>query len=164
MSAFEPSSKRRRLTNKEKLDVIAAVKNGASQAAVSKEFKIPKATLSGIMKDASNIQEHCKEFSYMLEKKAIKITSQLTFLDKPLLDWMENRRKNIPDLMITGSVIQRKAVMLYKEKNSSQTSSDANLPTSFVASKGWLHNFLKRNNIRSYRTTYATYQECYQQV
>lgn len=153
-SDYEPSLKRRRLTNKDRLAVITAVKDGASQAATAVRFGVSKACISGIMKHASDTETECTKFHYLLEKKTVKIISPFIFLDKPLLKWMEEQRAKNPEFMITGSVIRGKATRLYNEKkNLEETNFDVTIPSLFVASRGWLYNFLNRNNIRSYKIT-----------
>ena len=73
-------------------------------------------------------------------------------LEEKVLNWIHERRENM--LRVSRKLIMKKAKILYDES----VADDLSAKEAFVASRGWLEKFMKRNYLSLHRRT-ATAQK-----
>lgn len=112
--------------------------NVGSQKSIADKFGISTSTLSTILKNRKDIEEcaaSCGEKAAS-KRKSVK-TSSFSVVEEQLMSWFaEARGRNIA---ISGPLLQEKAQKIAYELGA----------TNFKASRGWLDNLKKRNNIVS---------------
>jgi len=130
--------KRKSYSVKEKLEVISRVRNGETQAKVSRETGVPGGTLRGWLKDEHKLKTYLEEVDTedgLQMRKAVP--PQDPVMDKATFAWfVQKRAEGVP---ISGPLIQTEAI---------QISAAINGETSFKASNGWLYRWKKRHGIR----------------
>lgn len=129
--------KRKRFSINEKMCLLKEVDmNIGSQKSIAEKFGISTSTLSTILKNRKDIEEcaaSCGEKAAS-KRKSVK-TSSFSVVEEKLMSWFaEARGKNIA---ISGPLLQEKAQQIASELD----------VTNFKASRGWLDNLKKRNNI-----------------
>lgn len=130
------SKKRKKLSIEEKISVIEAVHKGSSQRSVAKLFDVSKTQVQHIIatKDELLLEYQVSLDSNVPKPKRHRKTNNEE-INEATLNWFHERKaKNLP---LSGSMLQEKALELARQSNN-QT---------FKASNGWLHAFVRRNNI-----------------
>ena len=136
------SRKRRVITLDQKLKIIDDLKEGKSQRLVGDIHGVPKSTVGDIWKDREKIEKYvstsdCPTFA---KKRCIVREAKFEELEKACYTWfMQQRSKGAP---VSGPLLKEKALQLFPSiypESSAQ---------SFVASSGWLSNFISRHGIR----------------
>ena len=133
---MESSKKRKKLTIEEKISVIEAVNKGSSQRSVAKLFEVSKTQVQHIIatKDELLLEyQECTNNGTPKPKRHRKTNNEE--INEATLNWYHERKAN--NLPLSGSMLQEKALEIARQSNN-QT---------FKASNGWLHAFIRRNNI-----------------
>ena len=131
--------KRKAYSVEQKLEAIARVRKGESQAVVSRDNGVPESTLRGWLKDEEKLKDfvHTLDESDGMKRKKAK-TAKDPELDKAMFNWfVQERNAGTP---LCGPVVVAQA------KKMSQTLHGEN--DDFLGTKGWLYRFQKRHGIR----------------
>ena len=135
----------------EKYDILKEIDNGKKCAAAIPDYKVPKQTFYGWMKDKKKIYEEV-EASRVAKKRQRLRTATYEDLDKACYKWFLNtRHQNIP---VSWPIFKVKALYFAKEFSMDK----------FQASNGWIDRRKKRYNV-SFRATsgmYCIYYSCLQ--
>ncbi|XP_071107123.1 tigger transposable element-derived protein 5-like [Haliotis cracherodii] len=144
MATTASKSKRQAYTIKDKLEIVRRVREGESQASVSRSTGIPAGTIRGWLKEEKKLQDLAFETQEIggLQKKRNKGATDST-LDAALFAWFtQSRHGGIP---LSGEIVKMQAQKL---------SQDIHGPDdTFKASAGWLWRFQKRHGIKSFTVT-----------
>ncbi len=135
--------KRKAYAVRDKLAAITQVKQGQSQARVSREYGVPESTLRGWLKDESKLRDfvHTVDESDGMDRKRAR-TAENPTLDSAMYTWfVQEQRSGVP---LSGPVVKAQA-----QKFSQELQPD----TDFVASQGWLWRFQKRHAISQVKIT-----------
>lgn len=130
------NKKRKKLSIEEKISVIEAVNKGSSQRSVAKLFEVSKTQVQHIIATRDELLlEYQESMNSNTPKPKRHRRTNNEEINEATLSWFYDRKaKNLP---ISGSMLQDKALELARKSNN-QT---------FKASNGWLHAFIRRNNI-----------------
>ena len=133
---MDTSKKRKKLSLEEKISVIEAVNKGSSQRSVAKLFEVSKTQVQHIIatKDELLLEYQESTNSNAPKPKRHRKTNNEE-INEATLNWYHERKAN--GLPLSGSMLQEKALEVARQSNN-QT---------FKASNGWLHAFIRRNNI-----------------
>ena len=133
---MDTSKKRKKLSLEEKISVIEAVNKGSSQRSVAKLFEVSKTQVQHIIatKDELLLEYQESTNSGTPKPKRHRKTNNEE-INEATLNWYHERKAN--GLPLSGSMLQEKALEVARQSNN-QT---------FKASNGWLHAFIRRNNI-----------------
>lgn len=130
------NKKRKKLSIEEKISVIEAVKRGSSQRSVAKLFDVSKTQVQHIIATKDELLlEHQESMNSNTPKPKRHRKTNNEEINEATLNWFYERKAN--HLPLSGSMLQEKALELARQLNN-QT---------FKASNGWLHAFIRRNNI-----------------
>ncbi|XP_071107261.1 jerky protein homolog-like [Haliotis cracherodii] len=144
MATTASRSKRQAYTIKDKLEIVRRVREGESQASVSRSTGIPAGTIRGWLKEEKKLQDLAFETQEIggLQKKRNKGATDST-RDAALFAWFtQSRHGGIP---LSGEIVKMQAQKL---------SQDIHGPDdTFKASAGWLWRFQKRHGIKSFTVT-----------
>ncbi|XP_067684471.1 tigger transposable element-derived protein 4-like [Haliotis asinina] len=134
------SWKRKALDLDTKYQIIQAVDaGGKSKTVIAAEFKIPKSTLSTILKDKEAIISKLQSAEYGSSRKRIRV-SNFEDVEKALFEWFKSvRSENIP---LSGPILLAKADEFSVKHGH----------TDFKAYQSWLERFKKRRGICSAMT------------
>ena len=117
-----------------KYDILKEIDNGKKCAAAIPDYKVPKQTLYGWMKDKKKIYEEV-EASRVANKRQRLRTATYEGLDKACYKWFLNaRHQNIP---VSWPIFKVKALHFAKEFSMDK----------FQASNGWIDRWKKRFNV-----------------
>lgn len=130
------NKKRKKLSIEEKISVIEAVNKGSSQRSVAKLFDVSKTQVQHIIATKDELLlEYQESMNSNTPKPKRHRKTNNEEINEATLNWFyERKAKNLP---LSGSMLQEKALELARQSNN-QT---------FKASNGWLHAFIRRNNI-----------------
>jgi len=130
------NKKRKKLSIEEKVSVIEAVNKGSSQRSVAKLFDVSKTQVQHIIAIKDELLlEYQESFNSNTPKPKRHRKTNNEEINEATLNWFHERKaKNLP---LSGSMLQEKALELARKSNN-QT---------FKASNGWLHAFIRRNDI-----------------
>lgn len=138
--------KRNAISLGKKLEILDSLKNGERTSAVAKQFKLGESTIRAIKNNEIAIRKSIIDGTQLSSK--LSSYTRDTFLEKTeqaLRIFIEDlTQKRIP---ISGCLIKEKARKFYEEieKIELPTSSSSRGNKKFVASNGWLSQFIKRN-------------------
>ena len=138
MSPIQPKKTRKRLTIKEKVDLIEQSLKGFKNVDLSRKFGVAEPTVSKIIKDKKSILETYQKDQ--LNKNSMKNKSVAKFedIEESVYEWyVIMMRRNLP---IDSATIREKA---------KQIAFESGMEEEFKASNGWVRNFQKRLNLRS---------------
>jgi hypothetical protein len=129
-----PKKNHRELCLTDKIKLIRCVESGEKKKCeIAAEFKIPRSTLSTILKSKEKILSHRAEGKG--GRKFRQKSAEFVDVEKCVLRWFRERREsNIP---LSGPFIKEKALQFATSLGH----------TNFKASNGWLHNFKTRYGI-----------------
>lgn len=135
-----------------KIEVLDLLGHGETIANVASMFNVNESTIRSIKKSEDKIRSSVKssissEFTHIKNFRSEAILKT----ERALIIWIEEMSvKGIP---LTGDTIRDKAKLLYEfytnEQQTADSSAAATPTKSFVASKGWLHKFLKRSGFHN---------------
>ncbi|XP_071081459.1 tigger transposable element derived 5-like [Haliotis cracherodii] len=131
---------RKAYTVQEKLDVVKKVRDGVSQASVSRQSGVPAGTIRGWIKNEEKLQSAATEChdSKGPQTKRIRGADDTT-LDKALFEWFtQSRHECIP---LSGEILKVQAKKMSRKINGDNDT--------FKASDGWLWRFQRRQGIKS---------------
>ena len=133
------SGKRKRLSIRDKMNVIAASEqHNFSVRKLAGKFCVGKTQVSDILKNKSEIKKNFEKDGNMEQKRKFPKTAGLA-IDDVVFNWFcKVRNKNIP---ISGPLLKEKAL---------EAAQSLQL-TDFKASNGWLEKFFHRHKI-SFKT------------
>lgn len=129
------SLKRKRLTLKDKIDIIAESERiGLSARKLAEKFEVGRTQVTDIIKNKSELKRLYEEGGN-LEKKRKFPKSEGLVIDQVVFNWFcKARNKNIT---ISGPLIKEKALEVAQNMKLAD----------FKASNGWLEKFCQRHNI-----------------
>ena len=131
------STKRKAYSVAEKLAVVDRLKNGESQAQVSRSLGVAESTMRGWIKDESRLRKFSSEMEDAGNSRKRQRLAADTTLDKAVMTWFTQKRaEGIP---ISGPIIAEQAKKMNKMLHPDDES--------FQGSNGWLHCFKKRHGI-----------------
>ena len=131
--------KRKAYSIKEKLEIVARIRNGQSQCKVARETGIAESTVRGWLKDEDKLRKFVDtvEDGDGLRRKKARQAKDDT-LDRAVLNWfVQERHTGLP---INGPVLKAQAEVLDQAINGP----DSN----FAASNGWLWRWQKRHGVK----------------
>ena len=130
------NKKRKKLSIEEKISVIEAVNKGSSQRSVAKLFDVSKTQVQHIIATKDELLlEYQQSMNSSTPKPKRHRKTNNEEINEATLNWFyERKAKNLP---LSGSMLQEKALELARQSNN----------LTFKASNGWLHAFIRRNNI-----------------
>ena len=106
-----PKRKHTSYTFQQKLEIVSRIRNGETQAKVSREQGIPESTLRGWLKDEGKIRDFTDELDQpegMARKRAR--TAQDPVVDRALYSWfVEKRADGTP---ISGPILQSQVTQM----------------------------------------------------
>ncbi|XP_066468312.1 uncharacterized protein [Tiliqua scincoides] len=149
-SSSKPKRTREVLTISEKVLILDLIqKEKKSYSEVARMYGKNESSIREMVKNGEKIRS-----SFALAPQTAKVTS--TVRDKALLKmekalnlWVEEmNRKHVP---LDGKVLRQKALSLYEDFKKESTEGRESKP--FAASKGWLHRFRNRHNLKNIRLT-----------
>ncbi|KAK9722736.1 CENP-B N-terminal DNA-binding domain [Popillia japonica] len=123
--------KRKVLTIKEQLSIISELEAGRSTSDISRQFNLPKSTVSTIKKNKEKLKEAINLNVSRLRRIRKPIRKDV---DNGLIRWFSYQRNQ--RAKITGEMLKLKAEKLGKLQN-----------TNFTCSRGWMDRFKTRYNI-----------------
>lgn len=132
------SQKRKAYSVNDKLTVIERVRNGESQAKLSRELKISESTIRGWLKGENKLREfvHTVDENDGLQRKRAR-KSNLDDLDDAVYKWfVQQQQSGVP---ISGPIICAQAEKFDRQLHG--------IESSFKASSGWLWRFKLRHGI-----------------
>lgn len=144
---MEPSTsgdtqKRKRavLTLEKKLEIIEALKKGATAVTLSVQFNVPRTTINDLKKKSTEIEQYASQMESLdgrtKQRKTMKGAANEA-LDTALYLWfIQKRSEGVP---LSGPIVAEKALFFNTKLNGDP---------SFKASCGWLDNFKNRHGIR----------------
>ncbi|XP_053373996.1 jerky protein homolog-like [Mercenaria mercenaria] len=137
MASPVASKKRKAYTISEKLHVVDRIRNGETQAKVSREIGVSDSTIRGWLKDEAKLRgaSSSLEDSGQVRKRAR--TAQDQQLESAMFTWFNQARSE--GMPISGPVIQAQAKKIHQELRGSEVD--------FEASNGWLSRFKNRHAI-----------------
>lgn len=130
----------KKCTFDKKLEIIAELKKGATAAALSVQFVVPRTTINDLKKNASGIEKYATQiesFDGRPKKRKTMKRAANEALDTAVYLWfVQKRSEGIP---LSGPIISEKAL---------QFNAKLNGDASFKASSGWLESFKNRHGMR----------------
>ncbi|XP_051934853.1 tigger transposable element-derived protein 1-like isoform X3 [Hippocampus zosterae] len=151
---------RKMLTIQEKIKLLDMLREGRSYASVARHYGLNESTVRCIRKEEKKIRYTASVSFNRSAKRAVTCQNATLIRMESALDlWITDcRKKNVPlDMDIREKARQLFAMIAEDADNhcdyekpqarSSATQSATN-PTEFYASKGWLHRFKKRFNLK----------------
>ncbi|XP_033215441.1 tigger transposable element-derived protein 2-like [Belonocnema kinseyi] len=132
-------NKRKRLTFKQKYELIQKVKAGATKRSILQEYGIAENTYTDMIARESELRDKINSYEN-LQKKSSKTTDNAV-LEAALIEWFKQAKDRGDP--VSGPIIREKALILNEKLNG---------PKTFKASNGWLDRFKKRFCIRNVRT------------
>ena len=132
-----PKRKHAAYTVQQKLQIVSRIRNGETQAKVSREAGIPESTLRGWLKEEPKLRQFLEEVDSDdgIKRKRTR-TAKDPVLDKAVFNWFVQQRSE--GLPISGPLVQAQAQGL---------SDSIHGEGAFHASRGWLHRWKKRHGI-----------------
>lgn len=132
--------KRNVLTLEKKLEIVNALKKGATASALSVQFDVPRTTINDIKKQSDDIVKFASQMESQdgrpRQRKVMKKATNVA-LDTALYLWfIQKRSEGIP---LSGPIIAEKALFFNQKLNGDPA---------FKASSGWLEKFKNRHGIR----------------
>lgn len=169
--ASKPKRKREVLSISEKSKIINMIEiEKKSIAAVAKIYSKNESSIREVLKNKDKIRA-----SFSTAPQTAKVTATirnkvLVKVENALNLWVEDMtRKNIP---IDGKMLQQKALILYEDMQPPDAIEEER--KSFTASRGWLHRFKTRFNLKNIKmtgesasadhTTAASFPEKFKQI
>ncbi|XP_030749426.1 tigger transposable element-derived protein 6-like [Sitophilus oryzae] len=130
------SLKRKRLSIKEKLNIVAeSEKYNSSARKLAEKFGVGRTQVNDILKNKVELKKMFEEEGCNADKKRKFPKTEGFAIDQLVYEWFcKARNKNIP---ISGTLIREKALEVSTSLKLSE----------FKASTGWLNKFCKRHNI-----------------
>ena len=135
--ASSQTRKRKAYTIAEKLHIVDRVRNGETQAKVSKEKGVAEGTLRGWLKDEGKLREACTVMDDCGQKRKRSRTAQDPQLEKAVFTWFNQARSE--GTPISGPVTQAQAKKLNEDLQGEGSD--------FGATTGWLKGFKGRHGI-----------------
>ena len=135
--ASSQTRKRKAYTIAEKLHIVDRVRNGETQAKVSKETGVAEGTLRGWLKNEGKLREACTVMDDCGQKRKRSRTAQDPQLEKAVFTWFNQARSE--GTPISGPVIQAQA----KKLNEGLRGEGSD----FGSRTGWLKRFKGRHGI-----------------
>lgn len=146
----KPKRTREVLTISEKVLILDLIqKEKKSYSEVARMYGKNESSIREMVKNGEKIRS-----SFALAPQTAKVTSTvrdraLLKMEKALNLWVEEmNRKCVP---VDGKVLRQKALSLYEDFKKESTDERGAKP--FAASKGWLHRFRNRHNLKNIRLT-----------
>ena len=147
---MDPAAKKARkslslLTKIQILDYLAA---GETVGQVSRKFDVAHSTITTIKKNECQIRQAVIRGADISGSRSAYIRDPcVERMEKALLIWIDdNQQKNIP---MSGEIIKEKALGLYSRLQKDEASTSTKQKREFVASSGWLANFVKRFSLHN---------------
>ncbi|XP_054089838.1 tigger transposable element-derived protein 1-like [Zeugodacus cucurbitae] len=143
------ASKRRKLNLREKIKILDELKAGEKIATISKRRNIHEATIRTIRRNETTIRKVVAAASTGCFLSGFHVRDvAILKAEHALLCWIEdNAIKRIP---IDTRCIKAKMQQFYMTIKNEEPSTSINSERShFIASNGWLRNFLKRNSLHN---------------
>jgi len=133
-----PKRKHTSYNMQQKLDCVLRIRNGETQAKVSREIGVPESTLRGWLKDEDKLRNFVADLDKEegLQRKRVRLAADPA-LDKATFNWFAQNSTDVP---LGGAHIMSQAKKFHQKMNGPEA------PT-FNASTGWLKNFKKRHGI-----------------
>lgn len=135
----QKNTKQKRLTLKEKLDVLKKSAEGVQGKRLALEYGISTAAISKILKNRQAILEATTNTLETIQKKTLH-KPEYEELEKQFFEWFLNQRAR--NCAITGPIFKARAKIdferIYPDKG----------PNAFNASEGWFNRFKRRHGIR----------------
>ncbi|XP_060577429.1 jerky protein homolog-like [Ruditapes philippinarum] len=137
MAAMEESRKRKAFTIVEKLHIVDRIRNGETQAKISKETGVAGSTLRGWLKDEGKLRaaSSTMDDGGQIRKRARHAKDHN--LETAVLTWFNQARSE--GMPVSGPVIRAQAKKMNQELNGDDSQ--------FEASNGWLSRFKHRHSI-----------------
>ncbi|GAB6028381.1 hypothetical protein CHUAL_002548 [Chamberlinius hualienensis] len=123
---------RKFLTVKQKLEILKSLKNGKTQAAVSRDTGIPRQTVSKIWLQQEMIQRELDKHNSGRKKFT---QEKYEMINSALLEWYNSQRSQ--NISLNGPTLQDKAKYFAEQLKI----------TNFKASNGWLEKWKSRHGI-----------------
>ncbi|XP_044533500.1 tigger transposable element-derived protein 1-like [Gracilinanus agilis] len=152
-SASKPKRSREVLPISEKVKILDMIeKEKKSYAEIARLYGKNESSIREVMKHRDKIRA-----SFSVAPQTAKVTSTvrdkvLVKVEKALNLWVEDMsRKRMP---IDGNMLRQKALTLYEDFQKKDKTKDESKP--FTASRGWLHRFRNRFNLKNRKITRDT--------
>ncbi|GFW62429.1 tigger transposable element-derived protein 1 [Trichonephila clavipes] len=136
-----------------KIAILDRLGKGEGSTAIGKHFNLGESTVIAIKKNKAAIRKSVISG----RKLSIKFASYtrdviLERTERTIAIWIEEQvQRRIP---VSGFLFQEKALQFYKSiKQSEPSTSTSQAGKEFLASKGWLTGFLKRNALQNIKIT-----------
>lgn len=124
---------RKCLSLKDKIDIIRDRQNGVAVATLATKYEIDRSTITKIVRQKEALLK--TEASRPTESTKKVAREKFGEINEAVLKWVNSIKDTEIDLQ--ASLIQEKAMFFAKEFKNDE----------FVASRGWLDKFLKRNKL-----------------
>lgn len=140
-------TKRTRLTLAEQAEVARLLRSGKNAAHVMAQFSISRRTVTNIKKRADAIIYHATEVGLPLSTKTVRV-SQFPQIETEVFQFVTAARAlKIP---LTQAALAERALLVREHLLQAELPSpEKNRIQTFVASKGWVDNFVLRHSLRS---------------
>ena len=134
--------KRKCYSIEEKLHIIKRIRNGETQATISKDTGIAGSTLRGWLKDEENIKSFIVTVNSNegMKRKRVKLGRDQE-LDQELFNWFcKSRELDIP---ISGTILLHQAKKINKDLHKEERGEDAD----YSLTRGWLQRWQDRHGV-----------------
>lgn len=119
------------------MKVIERSRKGESAISIARSMSVGKTQIQNIIRDQDSIVKRWESGENSESKHGKRQKTAYTDLNDKLLDWfIKLRERNAP---VSGPLLKEKALLLSMELGCDDV----------MASNGWLHKWLKRNNIKA---------------
>lgn len=149
-SGLPPSARRMRLTLGQKREVVdLAASKKFTHRELAEKFSVGRTTITNICRQEELIRTETDSADAAKKKrKTTKCTYDLRVLDECLHKWRMEAKVSTPDMKITGTVLQQKAMELalkiLQEPYADLPDKVRQALTKFTASNGWLDGYRTR--------------------
>ena len=141
--------KRKNLTYSEKLEIVKCIENGDSKRSVGKRFGINESTVRGIFQKRDQIRAHMRLASSAGASSA-KRSGNRVLLKTEQLMWRYINKQARRNKMVDTRDLVDTALDLYAHV---AVKLGIDNPPVFVASKGWVNKFQKRQKVKSVKAS-----------
>lgn len=149
-SELPPSARRMRLTLGQKREVVdLAASKKFTHRELAEKFSVGRTTITNICRQEELIRTETDSADAAKKKrKTTKCTYDLRVLDECLHKWRMEAKVSTPDMKVTGTVLQQKAIELalkiLQEPYADLSDKVRQALTKFTASNGWLDGYRTR--------------------
>lgn len=133
--------KLKRLTLKDKADILKRIDEGDSHNTVARDYGVVKSTITKIKQSASKIKEYAVQTDSFPDRRVTLKKCEYPTMEKHLYDWILRQRSN--NVPISESIVVAKAKLYHAKYENG----------SFNASHGWFNRFKERHGIRMLKIT-----------